>query len=111
VWVSQLESLEVRARLLFKALRILYASLGAFAAAALISVAGSAMAFYGQHLAFRIAAVTGLATGVFGVTGLVSGCTFMVRETQLALQNIAEEAEWAHKRYGSARQPDRALKR
>ena len=53
MWVSQLERLQVRAQLLFKALRILYGSLGAFAAAALISVIGSAMAFYGQQLAFR----------------------------------------------------------
>lgn len=99
VWISQLERLQVRARLLFKALRILYGSLGAFAAAALISVIGSAMAFYGQQFAFRTAAVLGLAIGTFGVTGLVSGCIFMVRETRFALENIAEEAEWARKRY------------
>jgi hypothetical protein len=91
VRVGQLERLQVRAQLLFKALRILYASPGAFAAAALISVIGSALAFYGQQLAFRAAAVAGLATGVFAVTGLVSGCTLMVRETRLALQNITEE--------------------
>ena len=100
VWVSQLDRLRIRAQLLFRTLRILYASLGAFAAAALISVIGSAMAFYGQQLAFRVAAVAGLATGAFGVTGLVSGCTLMVRETRFALQNIAEEADLARKKYG-----------
>jgi uncharacterized membrane protein len=101
VRVGQLERLQVRAQLLFKALRILYASLGAFAAAALISVIDSALAFYGQQLAFRAAAVAGLATGVFAVTGLVSGCTLMVGETRLALQNITEEAELAGIRYHS----------
>src|SRR5215831_2648813 len=104
VRVGQLERLQVRAQLLFKALRVLYASLGAFAAAALISVIGSALAFYGQQLAFRAAAMAGLATGVFAVTGLVSGCTLMVRETRLALQNITEEAELARIRYHSAPQ-------
>jgi len=102
VRVGQLERLQVRAQLLFKALRILYASLGAFAAAALISVIGSAMAFYGQQLAFRAAAVAGLATGAFAVTGLVSGCILMVSETRFALQNITEEAEMARIRYHSA---------
>src|SRR5215216_403425 len=36
-WANQLGRLQERAQLLFKALRILYASLGAFAAAALVS--------------------------------------------------------------------------
>ncbi len=101
MWVSQLERLQVRAQLLFKALRIMYASLGAFAGAALISVIGSSLAFYGQQFAFRAAAVAGLAIGTFGVTGLVSGCMLMVRETRFALENIAEEAEFARKLYSS----------
>jgi len=93
--VNQLERLQARAQLLFRALRITYASLGAFAAAALISVIGSAMAFYELRLVFQAAAVAGLAIGAFGVTGLVSGCVLMVQETRLALQNISEEAEFA----------------
>jgi uncharacterized membrane protein len=105
VRVGQLERLQVRAQLLFRALRILYASLGAFAAAALISVIGSALAFYGQQLAFRAAAVAGLATGAFAVTGLVSGCILMVRETRFALRNITEEAEMARIQYRSGRDP------
>jgi Protein of unknown function (DUF2721) len=95
VRVNQLERLQTRAQLLFRALRITYASLGAFAAAALISVIGSAMAYYDLKLVFQAAAVAGLVIGAFGVTGLVSGCVLMVQETQLALQNISEEAELA----------------
>src|SRR6185369_16225872 len=53
---KQLEWLQARAQILFKSLRVLYASLGSFAAAAFISVLGSVMAFYDQQLAFRIAA-------------------------------------------------------
>jgi hypothetical protein len=102
-WAAQLARLKIRAQLLFRALRIMYAALGAFAAAALVSVIGSALAFYNQQLAFHAAAVIGLAIGVFGVTGLVSGCVLMVRETRFALQNIAEEAQLARVQY--RRQP------
>ena len=97
--VKQLERLQARAQLLFRALRITYASLGAFAAAALISVVGSAMAFYDLKFVFQAAAVAGLAIGAFGVTGLVAGCILMVQETRLALQNISEEAEFARIRF------------
>jgi hypothetical protein len=103
--VSQLERLRVRAQLLFRALRITYASLGSFAAAALISVIGSVLTFYDQRLAFRAAAVLGLAVGAFGKVGLTSGCMLMVRETRLALQNIVEEAELARSPYSSGDQP------
>lgn len=103
--VNQLERLQARSQLLFRALRITYASLGSFAAAALISVIGSAMAFYELKIVFQAAAVAGLAIGAFGVAGLVFGCVLMVQETRLALQNISEEAEFARirfKRFGEA---------
>ena len=107
VRLSQLERLQVRAQLLLKALRIFYACLGSFAAAALISVVGSALAFYDQRVAFHAAAVVGLATGGLGVTGLVSGCMLMVRETTLAVQNLAKEAELARTRYAGGQPPGR----
>jgi hypothetical protein len=90
--VRQLEKLRVRSRFLLSALRLFYFSLGSFAAAALISVIGSTLAFYGWHLFFEVAAIVGLAIGALGVTGLVTGCTLMVRETRLAVQTLAEEA-------------------
>ena len=99
--VKQLDRLHVRAELLLRALRIFYASLGSFAAAALISVVGSALAFYDQRKAFQAAAILGLAIGAFAVTALVGGCMLMVRETRLAVQNLAEEEElaraWRHR--------------
>ncbi|PYV44412.1 MAG: hypothetical protein DMG06_06580 [Acidobacteria bacterium] len=107
VRLSQLERLQVRAQLLLKALRIFYACLGSFAAAALISVVGSALAFYDQRVAFHAAAVVGLATGGLGVTGLVSGCMLMVRETTLAVQNLTKEAELARTRYAGGQPPGR----
>ena len=90
VW--QLEKLQVRSSFLLSALRLFYASLGSFAAAALISVIGSTLAFYDWQFVFRVAATIGLAIGGLGVTGLVAGCTLMVRETRLAMQTLAEEA-------------------
>jgi uncharacterized membrane protein len=100
-YISQLERQKERAKLLLGALRVFYASLGSFAAAALISVVGSALAFYQQQFAFHAAAVIGLAIGAAGVIGLVSGCAMMVNETRLAVQNLAEEAELARTHYGS----------
>jgi Ni/Fe-hydrogenase subunit HybB-like protein len=93
--VKQLDRLHVRAELLLRALRIFYASLGSFAAAAPISVVGSALAFYGQREAFQAAAILGLVIGAFAVTALVGGCMLMVRETRLAVQNLVEEEELA----------------
>jgi hypothetical protein len=89
--VRQLEKLQVRSAFLLSALRLFYASLGCFAAAALISVIGSTLAFYDWQLVSRVAAIVGLAIGALGVTGLV-GCSMMVRETGLAVQTLAEEA-------------------
>ena len=105
ILVSQLERLQVRAELLFRALRLSYASLGSFAAAALISLVGSALAFYDVQLWFRAAGAIAFAIGAFGVVGLVYGCTMTVRETRLALQSIAEEAKLARARYATKTSP------
>lgn len=90
---EQLAGLGERARYLFWALRLMYTALGCFATAALVSVLGSASAFFQQDWMFRTAAGIGLLAGALGVGGLVSGCTLMIREVQLALKHIAEEAE------------------
>ena len=100
-WEEQLEGLRDRARHLFWALRLLYAALGAFAAAALIAVLGSASTFLNNldnGWIFHIAAALGLATGTVGVGGLLAGCALMVHEVRLALRYIAEETEPAANR-------------
>ena len=89
----QLEALRVRWNLVLRALNFFYMSLGSFAAAALISLFGSAFTAAGPHLVFTFIAVLGLLSGTVGVAGLVFGCTIMVQETRLAIQNLAEEAE------------------
>lgn len=94
----QLEHLRARGGLLFRALRIFYASIGAFAASALSAVVGSALAAYDLPVAFHAAAAVGLAIGTAGVSALVAGCALMVRETRLAIRSVAEEAELAGSR-------------
>jgi hypothetical protein len=105
VWAAQLEPLHVRAQLLVKALRLFYAGLGLFAASALVSVGGSIAAYYGQRLVFEAAAALAVLTGASAVLGLVSGCVLMVRETQLAVRNLAEEAKIRARRHRVAQVP------
>lgn len=99
--VRQLERLQRRGQYLFKALRLLYSALAAFAASALISVIGAALAYYGYQFEFRAVAVLALVIGIFAVTALVAGCAHTVRETRLAIHNLTEEAELSLARYRS----------
>jgi hypothetical protein len=92
-WAAQLAPLHVRAQLLLKALRFFYAGLGLFAASALVSVGGSIAAYYGQKLLFELGAALAVVTGASAVVGLTFGCVLMVRETQLGVQNLTEEAK------------------
>jgi len=91
-WTQQLERLHVRSQLLLKALRMFYAGLGLFAASALVSVGGSAAAYYGQRLLFEAMVALAVVTGTSAVIGLASGCVLMVRETQIAVKNLSAEA-------------------
>ncbi len=101
----QFERLRVRAQLLLRALRIIYAALGGFAASALISVVGAVVTYSPSQLAFWIAGGIALAVGIFAVTALVAGCTLMVRESRLALISLGEEEALARKRYAARSQP------
>jgi hypothetical protein len=89
---DQLPRLQVRAQLLFRALRILYASLGLFAATALITVIGSAMEFFGWQFGFHGAAFIAMGSGTAAVIGLCYGCALLVYETRVAIHNLTEEA-------------------
>ena len=99
-WAAQLKGLQVRTRLLVKALRVIYGSLGLFATAALVSVLGSIVTYYGAGILFQLTAGLALLAGAVAVTGLASGCLLMVQETRLAVQNLAEEAK-IHRSYRS----------
>src|SRR5713101_6884653 len=92
-WAAQLTGLQTRTRLLVKALRVIYGSLWLFATAALVSVVGSIVTYYGQRILFEVTAGLALLAGAVAVVGLASGCALMVRETRIAVQNLAEEAK------------------
>jgi hypothetical protein len=91
-WMEQLDSLRLRGRMLLKALRLFYAALGLFAATALVSVAGSMAAYYGQKVLFEGAGALSALAGAAAVASLTFGCMVMVQETRLAMQSLAEEA-------------------
>jgi hypothetical protein len=91
-WSSQLRALEIRVHMLLRALRLFYAALGLFASSALISVAGSMAAYYGQKLLFQLGAFLAILTGGSAVVGLSAGCFTMVNETRLAVKSLGEEA-------------------
>jgi hypothetical protein len=90
---GQLKILRQRGQLLVKALRFAYLSLGGFASSALIAVVGGALSHFEVVAAYRAAAFVGLFIGVISVAGLVAACAIMVRETTMAIDNLAEEAE------------------
>jgi hypothetical protein len=90
---GELATLQTRAQLLLRALRYFYLGLGLFASSALISIAGSIVVYYGWPSAFRIAAGIGVACGASAVIALVCGCVMMIRETQLAVKGLADDAK------------------
>jgi len=92
-WNLQLRALEIRTHMLLRALRLFYAALGLFASSALISVAGSIAAFYGQRPLFQVGALLAVVTGGSAVLGLSAGCFTMVSETRLAVKSLAEESK------------------
>jgi hypothetical protein len=97
--VNQLERLQTRSQLLIRALRTFYAALGSFAAAALVSVIGSVLTYFNMAFAFHAAGVLGLIVGVYGVFNLIAGLSRALRETRLAVHDLAEEAELARNKF------------
>jgi hypothetical protein len=92
-WLEQLKTLQVRAQMLVKGMRFFYLAIGLFAASAFISLVGSIAAYYGANLLFKGTAVLATVTGASAVIGLVGGSVLMTRETRLAVQTLATEAE------------------
>ena len=92
-WEAQLTGLQMRTQLLVKALRAIYGSLGLFAAAALVSVVGSIVTYYGGRVLFLVTAGLAMTAGAVAVVGLATGCVLMVQETRVAVRNLSDEAK------------------
>lgn len=103
----QLDRAEARGRLLLQALRCVYLSLGAFAAASLLSLLGAIIG-PGFNTGGVIAAVAAIVAGIVGIGGMVTGSVMLVRETQIALDSLKEEAAFTAKRFASRRPPSAA---
>ena len=91
-YTQQLGWMRMRAHLLLRAMRFFYASIGSFAASALISICGALLATSAGETTFYAIAALGLLSGTVGVAGLVLGSMLMVRETRLAVRFLEEEA-------------------
>lgn len=103
---QQLARLRVRTQLLIRALRLFTASIGSFAAAALISVIGALLAARATDIVWESAAALSLVAGTLGVAGLVLGSALVVRETQLAVQFLEQEVEFLQTVQRTRRQVD-----
>jgi Protein of unknown function (DUF2721) len=90
--MEQVNRVERQAVLLLSAMRWIYVSLGAFAAASLITLLGALAGHTGHQTLMQVTVSTGLLLGFVGVAGLVGGCVHLFRATQLSLVNIREEA-------------------
>src|ERR1051325_1532858 len=91
-YVEQVNRVESQAMLLLRALRWIYVSLGAFAAASLVTLLGAVSGQMGNEILMGIVVGAGLLLGFLGVGGLVGGCVNLLRTTQLSLANIRAEA-------------------
>src|SRR4051794_34113904 len=85
LFVNQVNRVEMQAVLLLGAMRFLYVSLGAFAAAALVTLLGAVLSHVEPAMITRFIVGTGLLLGFIGVGGLVGGCLKLFRATRLSM--------------------------
>ncbi len=90
--LKELASSERRALMLLSALRLFYASLGAFAGAALTSLLGAALMDSRQGGLSTVFELIAVGAGFVGVAGLIFGCVLLLRETRIAVLVVTEEA-------------------
>jgi hypothetical protein len=95
MWVRHMGRLEKRGTLLVRAMSYFYGSIGAFAAASLVSILGASLISTQYKLPLEAIVAISFFAGTVGFVGLAVGCLFLVNETRLALRSIYEEAELA----------------
>jgi hypothetical protein len=84
---------EKRALLLVRSLTAFYLSVGAFAAASLISLLGAVFFIAHHELLHLLTQVAAIVAGVLGVGGLVTGSGLLVWETRLTLALLRDETQ------------------
>ena len=91
-FVERTNRVERQAVLLLSALRSIYVALGAFSAAAFVTLLGAVLSQWDNATVTRLVVGVGLLLGFTGVGGLVWGCVNLFHATQLSLLNIQAEA-------------------
>lgn len=97
---SELQVSEERALLLLRALRSLYAALGGFALAALVSLLGAIVVPLQYESTVLMLEFGAVATGLLAVAALIHGASLLVRETRLAVQVLSDRANQVRARRG-----------
>lgn len=90
---QELVLLRQRSRFLVFALRLGYTALGAFAGEALVAVLGGLLSLTTYAHVSNMIGFIALAIGALAVAAFVTSCTYMVRETMIALDNLQQEAD------------------
>lgn len=91
--LKELVAAETRALLLVRALRGLYAGLGGFASAALVSLLGAVLFPIGAGKIVVGLEIAAVAVGLGAVAVLVHASVLLVRETRIAVQALRDRAE------------------
>jgi hypothetical protein len=82
---QHIRAMEVRTNLLLKSMQAFYVSVGAFAAASLVSLLGAGLAYTDYRYAVQLTIFLGLAAGSVGFCGLVKeACCWCVRHAWLS---------------------------
>ena len=103
--LNELDSAERRAIMLLSALRFFYASIGAFATAALTSLIGATLLSTPLRALPTVFEIVALAAGFMGVAGLVLGCGLLLKETRIAVRTVTDEATHLRERFGPRASP------
>jgi hypothetical protein len=88
--LGELAFAEQRTLLLLRALRAMYAALGGFASATLVSLLGAVLVPINAPLIVGGLEVVAVIAGMFAVGALVHGSTLLLRETRIAVRVIQD---------------------
>lgn len=97
----ELLATERRSLLLIQALRSVYAAMGAFAGAALLSLLGAVLIASGFQAPVPIFEIVAVLLGLFAVVALIHGSGLLVRETRIVVHFLRERAEDVRRRIAS----------
>jgi len=89
----RLKYTEKRALLLVRSLTAFYLSVGAFAAASLVSLLGAVFFIAHHEMLHLLTQIAAIIAGVVGVGGLVTGSGLLVWETRLTLTLLRDETK------------------